>query len=87
MQHPSPKPTGGAKALQHLVGRNVGHFRGLSGLTQGDLAAAAGLSISYVSRIESGCANVRATTLQALAAALGVEAAALLQEAPFNPAS
>lgn len=73
--------------MQRLVGRNVGHLRSLRRLTEGDLATAAGLSISYVSRIESGRANVRATTLQALAAALGVETAALLQEAPFNPAS
>lgn len=87
VSNPSLKPSGDATALQRLFGRNVRRLRRRRGLTQADLAAATGLSTSYIGRIETGRANARATTLAALATALRVEATELLSEMGINPPS
>lgn len=51
-------------------GRVIAAARMLAGLDQLELAAAAGLSPSTVSRIEQGRRNVRQDTLQAVSQAL-----------------
>lgn len=51
-------------------GRVVAAARMLAGLDQHQLAAAAGLSPSTISKIEQGRKNVRADTLRAVAQAL-----------------
>jgi transcriptional regulator with XRE-family HTH domain len=48
------------------------------GLTQARLADLAGLSAAYISLIETGSGNPRATTLAALTKALEVDPAVLL---------
>lgn len=51
-------------------GRVIAAARMLAGLDQHQLAAAAGLSPSTISKIEQGRKNVRADTLRAVAQAL-----------------
>ncbi len=67
-----------ASKLQEMIGRNIQRRRIGSKLSPGDLARAIGHSKTYVRRIEGGRANLRATTLGAIAEALGVTAADLL---------
>ena len=64
--------------MQRTFGENVRRLRKARGLTQVQFAAATGLSLSYVRRIESGRANPRATTLSLVARSLGVGEADLL---------
>jgi transcriptional regulator with XRE-family HTH domain len=49
-------------------------------MTQIDLATAAGLSVSYLTRLEAGGANPRVATLGKLAVALGIEPTSLFVE-------
>ena len=51
-------------------GRVIAAGRMLAGLDQGQLAAAAGLSSSTISKIEQGRKNVRQETLKAVSRAL-----------------
>jgi transcriptional regulator with XRE-family HTH domain len=60
------------------IGENVLTYRETAGLTQKELAERAGLSASYVSRIERGKANPRLLALDRLAQALGANVAELL---------
>jgi transcriptional regulator with XRE-family HTH domain len=69
-----------AEAFRRVVGANVRRLRQARKLTQRELAGLAGISAHYVSRIEAGRANLRATTLGALARALEAEPATLLTE-------
>ncbi len=56
-----------------LIGKNVKRLRLKAGLTQQDLAVAAGLNTSVVSQLEQGRnGDPRVSTLRALAKALGV---------------
>lgn len=64
--------------MQRAVGENVRRLRTARGLTQLQFAAATGLSLSYVRRMEAGRANPRATTLALVARSLGVSEADLL---------
>lgn len=57
--------------LQQL-GEDLRSLRRAKGLTLEDLAAAAGKSVSFISKIERGLARPSVTTLQELAHALGV---------------
>ena len=66
-----------ASELQEVVGRNMRRLRLARGFSRRDLARATGLSRGYVGRIENGKANLRATTLGAIADALGVAPADL----------
>jgi transcriptional regulator with XRE-family HTH domain len=52
-------------------------------LTQQKLAERAGLSLTQVSRIETGVHRPRFSTLEALAEALGVDADELIDYAPL----
>lgn len=75
--------TGGkaATGIGALVGAAVRRERLRAGLSAGALARAAGLAKSTLSHLESGSGNPAIETLWALANALGVSVAALL-EAP-----
>lgn len=56
-----------------LLGVNVRHQRKLKGMTQEQLAAAAGMERSYVSDLERGTRNPTVAALGRLADALGIE--------------
>lgn len=61
-------------AIPETIGQRVRRLRETKGLTQQDLAQAAELALSNVAQIERGkIADPRASTLQALAKALGVK--------------
>jgi transcriptional regulator with XRE-family HTH domain len=63
--------------LRQRFGRLVAANRKQAGMTQDALAAAAGLSVDMVSRIEAGATGARFGTIEKLAEALGVDAAEL----------
>ena len=58
--------------LESAIGREVRSFRRQQGLTVADLAAATGLSIGMLSKIENGNTSPSLTTLQVLAHAFSV---------------
>jgi transcriptional regulator with XRE-family HTH domain len=59
-------------AAQEKIGTNVRYWRARRALTQGQLAEAAGLTLSTVNRIERGITKPHPTTIHKLAVALGV---------------
>lgn len=61
-----------------LLGVNVRHHRKLRGMTQEQLAVAAGMERSYVSDLERGTRNPSVLALARLADALKVEPHTLL---------
>lgn len=67
------------------IGANLQRLRGLRGLTQEAAAEAAGLSRAAYRNLEAGLSEPRASTLVALAKALGVSPADLLLPAPPPP--
>ncbi len=70
------------------IGGNLKRLRAAAGLTQRDLADAAGLSLSVVFQVEQGAsADPRASTLRALAAALRCSVDQLLLEPAEQPAA
>jgi transcriptional regulator with XRE-family HTH domain len=68
----SHAPTSPERSLEQALGTQVRHHRLRLGLTATELAAAAGLSTSLLSKIESGSISASLGSLQALAAALNV---------------
>jgi transcriptional regulator with XRE-family HTH domain len=60
------------EAILHL-GKRLKYLRRLRNLTQAQLAEQVGLSVNYVSQIETGVANPKVKTLFALAQGLDVE--------------
>ena len=66
--------------LVQTVARNLGTLRRQQGLTQGDLAQKARISVSYVSMLERSARVPPLPTLEALARALRVGPSYLLQE-------
>ena len=65
--------------LEVAIGREVRSFRNKLGITGGDLAAATGLSLGMLSKIENGMTSPSLTTLQALSRALGVPVTAFFR--------
>ena len=65
--------------LEVAIGREVRSFRSKLGLTVADLAAAAGLSLGMLSKIENGVTSPSLTTLQSLSRALGVPVTAFFR--------
>lgn len=63
-----------------LLGANVRRQRKLKGMSQEELSLEAGMKRSYVSDLERGTRNPSVRALGRLAAALGVEPKALLEE-------
>src|ERR1700737_897945 len=57
--------------LEVAIGREVRAFRNKLGITVADLAAATGLSLGMLSKIENGVTSPSLTTLQTLSRALG----------------
>ncbi|AZV18143.1 MULTISPECIES: helix-turn-helix transcriptional regulator [unclassified Mesorhizobium] len=68
--------------VRKIIGWNLRKLRVERGLSQERLALAAEIDRSYVGRVERGSENVTTDTLEALAKALAVPAAALLTEPP-----
>jgi transcriptional regulator with XRE-family HTH domain len=60
------------KVLELAIGRELRAFRRQQDMTVADLAAATGLSIGMLSKIENGNTSPSLTTLQALANALSI---------------
>ncbi|RTL49792.1 MAG: XRE family transcriptional regulator [Bradyrhizobiaceae bacterium] len=60
------------KILEVAIGREVKAFRNKLGINISDLAAATGISIGMLSKIENGMTSPSLTTLQALSRALSV---------------
>jgi len=63
---------GAAPAVLEYLSGNVRRLRGAAGMSQSKLAVSAGLSRRMIAAIENGAANVSLTTVDRLAAALGV---------------
>lgn len=63
---------------------NTNRLRNAAGMSQSELARAAGTTQPAISKIERGEANLRLTTVARLAAALGVEASELLADSPSS---
>src|SRR5690242_4536723 len=66
-------------ALRNEFGRNVRYFRQLRGMTQHDLAIAAGLGRSFISLLESGRFSATLETIGALSTALRIAPAQLIR--------
>ena len=65
--------------LEVAIGREVRAFRNKLGITVSDLAAATGLSLGMLSKIENGVTSPSLTTLQSLSRALGVPVTAFFR--------
>ena len=65
-------------SLQETFAANFTRIRIARGLTQEQLAAKAGISVSYVSMLQRGQRSPPLETLEQLAKALGVKAVQLL---------
>lgn len=76
MPHTPPAPS--AESPDDLVGTRIREARRARGMTQGDLAAAVGVSRSAVAQWETGRAGQLRGNLSRIAAALGVSAAHLM---------
>lgn len=70
--------------LLQRIGYRVRIARELAGISQGELAQAAGVSRSFVTRIENGTAEPSISTLVQLGAALGVSMGQLIGEHPIR---
>jgi transcriptional regulator with XRE-family HTH domain len=79
--HQDPHALGGARdnMLEVAIGREVRAFRNKLGITVADLAAATGLSLGMLSKIENGVTSPSLTTLQTLSRALGVPVTAFFR--------
>jgi transcriptional regulator with XRE-family HTH domain len=75
------EPDGGVDTFVRAVAANVRTLRMQAGLTLADLAGAAGLGKSTLAQLESGKANPSVETLWAIAAALQVPFARIVEEA------
>lgn len=76
-----PEPTGaGVDDFVRAVAANIRSLRRDAGLTLADLASASGLGKSTLAQLESGRANPSVETLWAIAAALQVPFAQLVEE-------
>jgi len=70
----------GKARIRRVLARNVRRLREAKGLSQGALAADAGIYQELVSRIENSAANPELDTLGKIADALGVEPRELFEE-------
>lgn len=66
--------------VRRTIGWNLRRLRVAEGLSQERLALEAGIDRSYVGRVERGMENVTVATLEAFAAVLQVNVAALFAE-------
>ena len=68
-------------ALRRRFATNVRQYRRKKGMTQIELAEAAGLGRVFISQIERGCFSVTLETVGALSAALDISPTHLIQPA------
>jgi len=68
-------------ALREQFARNVRHFRTKRGMTQLELASAAGVGRSFISQVERGHFSVTLETVGALAGALRISPTELIKTA------
>ena len=68
------------REILRIVGNNIRHLRDLKSWTQGDLAKAAGVSISTISQIESFQKGWTSMSLEQIANALEVDPRALFEK-------
>jgi transcriptional regulator with XRE-family HTH domain len=73
------------QAMRLAFGEYLREERDAKGLTQGDLAAAAGVNPLTVHRIEHGIGGTKRSTIQELAKALGLDEAVVLCRAGLMP--
>jgi transcriptional regulator with XRE-family HTH domain len=66
--------------IRRVLARNVRRHREARGMNQTELADAADLSQSRLSKIESAALDIKISTVQRLASALGMPVAALFDE-------
>jgi transcriptional regulator with XRE-family HTH domain len=66
--------------IRRVLARNVRRYRDARGMNQTELADAADLSQSRLSKIESAALDIKISTVQRLASALGMPVAALFDE-------
>ena len=71
---------GAARQLRRKIGESVRRARGAAGLTQADLAEAAGLETETVSRIERGAFGPSLPTLVAISKALRLDVSRFIGE-------
>lgn len=71
-------------APERELGQRVAAFRGLRGMSLRALAAAAGVSSSFLSQLENGHTNASVASLRKVAAALGVSPAQLLDDSAVH---
>jgi len=69
------------RALRDRFARNVRRFRTKKGMTQLELASAAGVGRTFISQVERGHFSVTLETIGALASALGIPPTKLIQAA------
>lgn len=72
-QNPHAVRAGKEKVLEVAIGREVREYRKKLGITVADLAAATGLSLGMLSKIENGVTSPSLTTLQTISRALGIQ--------------
>ncbi|GAB3054079.1 cupin domain-containing protein [Sediminivirga luteola] len=87
--HPSEGAIGAAEAdvltaagTQAVLGEAIRQRRRARGMRQGDLAEAAGLSVSFISQFERGRTDASINSLTRICAALGITLGALFQDGP-----
>lgn len=73
------------KELSAAIGKRVGYFRRLAGLTQEQLAEKAGLSKDFISHVEAGTGTLSLTSLYVVAETLQVSCDALLGDPIDDP--
>ncbi|MFC3531936.1 helix-turn-helix domain-containing protein [Vogesella facilis] len=66
------------------IGFEIANRRRLLGMSQEQLAFTAGLHRTYISLVERGCKSPTITTLESIAASLGVPASEILKSAEDN---
>lgn len=63
------------KSMDHLrkLGRQINQIRKIKGITQETLAERSDLTVSYISKIETGTKNPTITVIKRIAQAMGVD--------------
>jgi transcriptional regulator with XRE-family HTH domain len=73
--------------LELAFGARIRAARVSAGMSQGELGAAVGISFQQVQKYEKGADRIAASTLQGLAAALGVHPGSFYDDAPVPAGS
>ena len=68
--------------LQHLIGSRIRSYRKQKGMTQGDLAEATGLHLTYIGQLERGEKNATIGTIWKISESLSVPIAEIFARIP-----